>query len=373
MNTNKTYAGLRVCDLGQGVAAPHASMLLAIHGADVIKVEPPGGEWGRQLGAVYAGHSANSFSFNVGKRSIELDLKSDEGHLAIQKLIGSSHVFIESFRPGVAAKLGLSYEEVRKIRPDIIYVSLSGFGQVGPKSTQGTVDIMVQAYSGMMNMNKSPEGTPFWQQMPAVDVVTGLYTFAAIAMAVTRLDRTREGSYLDISLVQSAAMFQSAKIVEATLTGGGSAPLYMPVGLLRTANGWVAVSAMKQAHFEVLCEELGLAHLSADVRFKDKDSRLAHGTLLMAMLNEQSVKRGSGDLVSTLQKKGVLIERVNSYAELLEDPQSAAMGMYRMAQTEAMGTVPLINFPGSGVHQAIRAPKPGEHTQEILRELNSLN
>ena len=154
------YEGITILDFTQGVAGPHASMLLALHGADVIKIEPPEGDWGRALGELKGDHCAHSVAFNRGKRSIALDLKSPDGIAVVNKLAARAHVVMESFRPGVIARLGFGYEAIKKINPKVIYCSVSGFGQTGPYSKRPTVDGLIQAFSGMMVMNHLPDGTP---------------------------------------------------------------------------------------------------------------------------------------------------------------------------------------------------------------------
>ncbi len=150
------YDGITVLDFTQGIAGPHASMLLALHGADVIKVEPPEGDWGRALGEIKGDHCAHSVAFNRGKRSIALDLKSADGIAVVKKIAAKAHVVMESFRPGVISRLGFGYEDIKKVNPKVVYCSVSGFGQTGPYSKRPTVDGLIQAFSGMMVMNKMP-------------------------------------------------------------------------------------------------------------------------------------------------------------------------------------------------------------------------
>ena len=172
--TKGAYDGITVLDFTQGIAGPHASMLLALHGADVIKIEPLEGDWGRALGELKGDHCAHSVAFNRGKRSIALDLKSPDGIAVVKKIAAKAHVVLESFRPGVIQRLGFGYEAIKKVNPKVVYCSVSGFGQTGPYSKRPTVDGLIQAFSGMMVMNRMPDGTPWRQGMIAVDVTTGL-------------------------------------------------------------------------------------------------------------------------------------------------------------------------------------------------------
>src|ERR1700749_2765883 len=180
------FDGITVLDFTQGIAEPHASMLLALHGADVIKIEPLEGDWGRALGDIRGDHCAHSIAFNRGKRSIALDLKSADGRVVVQKLAAKADVVMESFRPGVIQRLGFGYEEIKKVNPKVVYCSVSGFGQTGPYSKRPTVDGLIQAFSGMMVMNKLPDGTPWRQGMNRLGGTTARYNFQALLTPTTR-------------------------------------------------------------------------------------------------------------------------------------------------------------------------------------------
>lgn len=373
MNTldlGDTYDDIRVCDLSQGVAGPHATMLLAQFGADVIKVEPPDGDWGRALGDRHGDHCAHSFTFNRGKRSLVLDLKSAHGQDAVRRLIVRSDVFVESFRPGVADRLGLGYEAVRSLRSDIVYASLSGFGQNGPYSRRGTVDALMQGFSGMMVMNRTPDGLPQRQNMTAVDVLSGLYLYSALATALARRRKTGQGGYLDISLMQSAAAFQAAKIMEFHLASGAPKPLYMPAGYLRTKDGAVSLSTMRQAHYEALCNALGRSDLVTDPRFAEIEPRIRNGRALMAELEGETSRRDTAALLALLQGAGVFVERVQSYGDWLQDEHVRATASYRWVDDADFGSIPVVSVPGETGQRrpadGLRAPAIGEHTDEIL-------
>lgn len=320
MDLRETYAGLVVCDLSQGIAGPHATMLLAQFGADVIKVEPPDGDWGRQLGEQAGDHCVHSWHYNLGKRSLVLDLKQPEGMLVLRDIIARSGVFVESFRPGVAARLGFSYEAVRSIRPDIVYASMSGFGQQGPYSRRGTVDALMQGFSGMMVMNRTPDGVARRMNMVVVDVLTGLYLYGLLATAIARRQRSGEGCYLDVSMMQAAAAFQGAKLAEHHASKGAARAFYGPVGWLPTSDGAVAVSCRKPEHFEALCAVLGHPAIATDPRFAEAERRVANAAELMAVLGRLTGAWRSEALLADLQAAGVLVERIQSYGEWLEDP-----------------------------------------------------
>ena len=373
MDLTRSYSGLKVCDLSQGIAGPHATMLLAQYGADVVKVEPPGGDWARSLGERFGDHCPHSYAFNLGKRSAVLDLKSEEGRRAANRLVASADVFVESFRPGVAARLGFSYEDVRRINPTVIYASLSGFGQEGPYSQRGTVDALIQGFSGMMVMNQNAEGKPQRQNMTAVDVLAGLYLFSSIGAALAQRERTGEGGYLDISLMQAAAAFQSAKIMEFQFSGGEQKPLYMPAGYLRTLDGAVSLSTMRRQHYEALCVCLDRSDLLTDDRFAEPRTRISNGAVLMEELESVTSQFSTEVLLEKLHAAGVFVERVQDYGDWLADPHVRQAGAYGWIDNADAGRLPLVALPGFPVPNAgsvlSRAPRLGEHTAEVLAEL----
>ena len=185
MSYDAPFAGLKVVDLSQGVAGPYCAMLLAQHGADVIKVEPTGeGDWSRTLGKRYGGHTAYSIPANLGKRSIALDLKSAEGKDVLWRLIGGADVLLEGFRPGVLDRLGFGYEAVAKREPRILYLSVSGFGQTGPLAGRPAMDPVLQAFTGLMMDNKGEDGIPHRVPFVVIDMSTALYAFQALSAAL---------------------------------------------------------------------------------------------------------------------------------------------------------------------------------------------
>ncbi len=370
---NQALQGITVYDSTQGIAGPHATMLLALHGANVIKVEPLGGDWCRVLGKTYGEHTASSFIFNRGKRSIALDIRSELGREISAKLLARADVFVESFRPGVATRLGLSYEALRKINPKIVYGSLSGYGQQGPASHRGSVDAMMQGFSGMMVMNSKSDETPRRPGMTTVDVLSGLYLFQALSMAIVRQFRFGEGALIDCSLMQSAAAFQASKIVEYSVTGGKTGPLYMPYGVVKSADGALVVSANSNEDWRKLCLAIGREDLLNDPRFLDSDKRKHNGPELMAELDKTFATKISAEWMNILLAANVLAEQVQTYGQWLEHEHVRAVRGYDWVSVPHMGEVPVANIPGLpyateiGAHA--RPPGLGEHTFEILSEL----
>lgn len=369
----KALSNLRVIDLSQGVAGPHAGMLLAQHGADVVKVEPLEGDWGRTLGKQYGSFCAHAIVFNRGKRSIAVDLKSDEGRRIVVDLIARADIVLESYRPGVLKRLGLSYEDVRVIKPDIIYLSITGFGQTGPGSGLPATDSIIQANSGWMTLHRDENGRPMRSGIIAIDVMTGLYAFQAIAMALIARMRTGEGTYIDCSMLQSAAAFQAAKILENYLEDGQPVVSYVPVGVMETSDGYVTISAMRDAHYDALCGILGREDLARDERFNGRDKRRANKALLMPILEDEFRKKTSSEWCEALTRAGVMNARINTYLEFLAEPQVEHAGIVAMVDHGHLGVAPAVNIPGTPAlgddPAAHRCPDIGEDGDRILAEL----
>ena len=190
-------------------------------------------------------------------------------------------MIVESFRPGVISRLGFGYEDAKKVNPRVVYCSVSGFGQSGPYSKRPTVDGLIQAFSGMMVMNKLPDGTPWRQGMIAVDVTTGLYTFQALAPAIMRQVRHGEGSYIDSSLMRAAAAYQGAKLMEWVFSNGAPPPLYMPAGSYKSANGYIMLSAMRPHHFKALFELVGREDIANDPELQSHEGRIRNAARII--------------------------------------------------------------------------------------------
>ncbi|HZQ00978.1 MAG TPA: CoA transferase [Reyranella sp.] len=367
------FDGLTVLDFTQGVAGPHASMLLALHGADVIKIEPPEGDWGRALGELKGDHCAHSVAFNRGKRSIALDLKSPDGIAVVNKIAAKAHVVMESFRPGVIARLGFGYEAIRKINSKVVYCSVSGFGQTGPYSKRPTVDGLIQAFSGMMVMNRLPDGTPWRQGMIAVDVTTGLYTFNALSTAILRQVRFGEGSYIDSSLMKAAAAYQGAKLMEYVFSNGAPPPLYMPAGSYKTKNGHIMLSAMRPHHFQALFELIGRKDIADDPELQGHEARIRNAPRIIKALQEEMPKKTTEEWIALLQPKEVFCERVNNYADFLEHPHVKESGAVDWIEQDGFGRMPVANIPGlpraAEDPERQHAPHIGEDGPDILKEL----
>ncbi len=370
---NRAYAGLRVCDLTQGVAGPHCAFLLAQHGADVIKIEPPGGDWGRGIGKRHGPYSAFFLQVNRGKRSLALDLKQPEARDAAAKIAAQADVVLEAFRPGVTARFGLDYESVRAVNPDVIYLSVTGYGQTGPWSGRPLTDSIAQAVTGMMSMNRDKDGLPQRVGMIAIDVMTGLYAFQAVSAALfARAVRGAPGRYIDMSLQQSAGAFMAAKMIEYHLEGPVPQVVGVPVGTFQSADGFVNINARREKHFESLCKLVDRPELAGDPRFATYDARIGNEAALMAVLRPLVAERSTAEWVTLLGEADIIAGPVNDFGAYFEEPQVLHNGSVSWQEHDAVGRVPMHVVPGVGTAPEgsflATAPDLGAHSRAVLRE-----
>jgi crotonobetainyl-CoA:carnitine CoA-transferase CaiB-like acyl-CoA transferase len=291
----------------------------------------------------------------------------------VQKLAAKAEVVMESFRPGVIQRLGFGYEDIKKTNPKVVYCSVSGFGQTGPYSKRPTVDGLIQAFSGMMVMNKMPDGTPYRQGMIAVDVTTGLYTFQALATAIMRQFRFGEGCFIDSSLMRSAAAFQGAKLMEWIFSNGAPPVLYMPAGSYKTKNGYIMVSAMRPHHFKLMFELIGRPDIANDPELQSHNERIKNAPKIIKALQETMPSKTTEEWIAILQPKDVFCERVNNYTDYLEHPHVKESGAIDWIEQERVGRLPVANIPGlprASEHPPQQhAPHVGEDGPDILGEL----
>ncbi len=365
------FEGFKVLDMTQGVAGPHSTMLLAQQGAEVTKVEPIEGDWGRTLGKMYGDTCAHGIVFNRGKRSVSLNMKEPKAQALALKAAAEADVIVESFRPGVMGRFGLSYADVKKVNPNVIYLSVTGFGQNGPYSKLPVTDSVIQAFSGWMSINRDEAGTPQRIGMIAVDVMTGLYAFQAISAALMRKVRFGEGAYIDCSLMQSAAAFQAAKVMEHYLEGGQPQVLYVPVGTMKTSDGYINVTAMREHHYTGLCRVLGKNEWAADPRFDSREKRIAQEKVLMPMVRAEFLKKTTAEWAEALTEAGVMNAAVSTYDNFMADEHVKAVHSISWIQHQGMqGELPMCNIPGfrkiEGGDDLDEAPSIGQHTDEIL-------
>jgi crotonobetainyl-CoA:carnitine CoA-transferase CaiB-like acyl-CoA transferase len=373
MSYDAPFAGLKVVDLSQGIAGPYSAMLLAQYGADVIKVEPPEGDWARGLGKRYGDMTAFAIAANLGKRAIVLDLKTDQDRQILRRLVSSADVFLESLRPGVAARLGFGSPDVEAINPRIIYLSVSGFGQTGPDAERPAVDTVFQAFTGLMSVNRGLDGIPHRVPVIVMDMATALSNFQAMAVALYARREEPRGRYIESSLLRGGATIQAVSMVQHHLEAGKPQPGLTPSGTFQTTDGWINVTILRDADFPVLCAGLEVPDAGRDPRFATNNLRFANVTALNAVLEPAFARRTAADLSTRLRTERLMHQRVNTYLEFLDDPQVKATGAVAWIDQPGIGRVPVPHVPGlpplcSGTPRAV-APSLDQHRKEILAEL----
>ncbi len=363
------YRGLRVLDFGQGIASPYCAMLLGVYGAEVIKVEPPEGDWSRYLGTTYGSHTTLSAVYNRGKRSLCLDLKHAEGVRVAQRLAADCDIFIEGFRPGVAARLGIGYDELARDNPGLIYLSISGFGQHGPYAKRPGSDSVAQAFSGLVSVNVGNDKTPHRVGTTISDVATGVYAFQAIATTLLARATLGTGRWIDVSLAQSTAALLGHKVAEYVLEGGTPRALNVPAGSYQTNDGWLMVTLVNEAQYKRLCAAIEREDLASDPRFADFAARANSADTLIAQMREVFLTRSSEAWLTKLHASDIIAERILSPGEWLRNVHVEATKAAVCQDTPGVGLVYAPRTPGfSGLSEDDLRPAPdiGADSREVL-------
>jgi len=365
------YRGLRVLDFGQGIASPYCAMLLGVYGADVIKVEPPEGDWSRYLGTTYGNHTTLSAVYNRGKRSLCLDMKNKDGIAIAQRLAQNCDVLIEGFRPGVAARLGLGYENLSRDNPGLIYLSISGFGQSGPYSKRPGSDSVAQAYSGLVSINLGNDGTPHRVGTTISDIVTGVYAFQAIATTLFSRAAVGTGRWIDVNLAQSTAALLGHKVAEYILEGGAPRALNVPAGSYQTSDGWMMVTLVNEPQYKRLCGAVEREDLANDPRFADFAKRADTADALIPQLREIFLKQPTEAWLTRLHAADIIAERILNPGEWLRNVHVEATKAVVRQDTPGVGAVYSPRTPGiaSLSEDKLRpAPDVGQDSFAVLME-----
>jgi len=373
---------LRVLDLTQVMAGPFCCQLLGDMGADVVKVEPPGvGDQARRgMGFKMKGEDTAAFlAVNRNKRSVALDLKDDRARSAFYRLVETADVLVENFRPGVSARLGIDYEQLKDVNPRLIYASISGFGQTGPYAKRPGFDLIAQGMSGVMSVTGEPGGAPVKSGIPISDLSAGLFCAFAVLSAQIAREETGRGQYIDTSLFEGALALSIWETAELWATGrvpqplGSAHRLTAPYQALRTRDGYLTVGGNNQRLWSRLCAVIGREDLVEDERFATNPDRMANIEALEAELESALGDRDTGEWVELMLQEGVPAGPINDYRQVFEDPHTIAREMVVEMQHPVEGTIRGLGVPFklSETPAEIRraAPLLGEHTDEVLREV----
>lgn len=371
--------GLRVLDLTIWMFGPFCTQTLGDFGADVIKIEPPGGEPGRGIGRdhpTWEGTSTRYLSRNRNKRSIVIDLRQAEGRRTLHRLAQQADVLVHNFRPDVPARLGLDYETLGSLNPRLIYVAGSGFGQTGPYATMGGQDRVAQAMSGFVFGNGDPGTKPFSARTSIMDSFGGMVMVQAILLALLHRDRTGIAQRVDLALFDAAVFSNIESITTALNSADPVGQAYDPLmSIYQTADGLlqlVMVFVRSGSPLQLLCDILGIEDLSRQERFATKAAQAANGPELIGLLEAEFRKQSTAFWLERLRAHDIICSPVYDYAQLAADEQIAVNGMLRDMR-DAEGRVlravaQPIRLSESPAEIRRFPPEIGEHSVEILRE-----
>ena len=371
-------SGVKVVDCTQIMAGPFCTLLLADMGADVIKVEKPnGGDDSRRLGPPFIRDwSAAFLAVNRNKRSIALDLRTEEGKEVFLRLAEGADVVAENFRPGAMDRLGLGYGDLKRLNPALVYCSVSGFGQTGPYSRRGGFDLVAQGMSGIMSVTGTPGGPPVKVGVPITDLTAGMYAAYGVLTAYIHRLKTGEGQLVDTSLLEAGVAYtfwESSVYFSTGETPGplGSAHrLSAPYQALRTADGYINLGAANQSTWEAMCAAIGRTDLLEDPRFTSNADRKPREAELAAILEETFTAGTTEHWLEVLEGAGVPAGPIMDIEQVYSDPHVLDRGMLVELSDPELGVLKNIGIPvklsKTPGQIRSRAPKLGEHTAEVL-------
>jgi crotonobetainyl-CoA:carnitine CoA-transferase CaiB-like acyl-CoA transferase len=375
---NGPLEGVRVIDLSAVVSGPMAAGMLADQGADVIKIEPPGGDMSRRVGPAKGDISALFMAINRGKRSMVLDLKTDRARNILKKMVMQADVLVENFRPGIMSRLGLDYEQMKEMNPGLVYLSISGFGQDGPYAHARVYDYVIQAASGFADAHGDPaSGDPGLLPTLLCDKLTALTASQAICAALLARHRNGRGQKIELSMLDASIAFLWP---EAMYNHGflDEPPAPAPEfganqKAWRCRDGWFTAMTPQNDEFAALCRGFGRPDLVGDPRFATMEARRRHYRELREILEPIALEKDVNEFVDLLVREGAPVGRVNVRSGLCADPQvrhNATVSRYRM---QDLGEVQLPRaaalFGTTPSPDGLQAPHVGQHSRELLREL----
>ncbi len=372
--------GITILDLSQGAAGPTCAMHLGDMGATVLKVEPPGGEWGRNLGPPFvAGAAAAFLGMNRNKRSVVIDLKKPGASEVVLRMAEKSDVALESFRPGVADRLGVGYEAMAARNPRLIYAAISAFGQSGPWRDRPGVDGVAQAMGGIMSVTGTADGPPVKVGVPAADMAGGVFASQAILGALVARERTGRGQRVDVSLLDSLLSYQVVPLSMFLASGqapqrlGSAAPYAAPNEAFPTSDGHVMVAAYTAKRWPALCGAIGHPELATDPRFDANEKRVRARPELREVLEPIFETRTTAEWLEVLDDADILCGPLLSYPELVAEEHVVKSGSLTTVHHPATGEVRSPVFPGRfsdtpGDVTGPPPPLPGEHSEAVLSE-----
>ena len=368
--------GIRVVELARILAGPWAGQTLADLGADVVKVEAPEGDdtrrWGPPFLEVEGERSAAYFhAANRGKRGITCDFRTPEGQETVRRLVAGADVVIENFKVGGLAKYGLDYDSLRKVNPQLISCSITGFGQPGPCALRAGYGFSTQGMSGLMSVTGPADGQPQKVGVAVTDVFTGVYAATAILAALIQRGRTGEGQHIDMALLDVATSIMANQAMNYLASGrppglmGNAHPNLAPYAVFDCKDGWIILATGNDAQYQRLCAILGLPDLATDPAFLTNADRVTNRAALTERLTAATRNFAKADLLAACEAEGVPAGPINDMAEVFADPQVIARGM-RIAPEGVPGVRSPMTFSAAELALDRPAPRLGQHQAEVL-------
>lgn len=377
--------GIRVLDLTRVLAGPYCTMMLGDLGADILKVEEPGrGDETRQWGPPFAGgESAYYLCVNRNKRSLGLNLKTEKGRQLLRQLIEQSDVLVENFRAGTLEEWGLSYEELQRLRPGLVYCTITGYGYTGPYRDRAGYDFIIQAEGGLMSITGPAEGEPYKVGVAVADITTGLFACNAILAALFARQRSGAGQRIDMALFDSQVAWLANVASNYLVSGqaprrhGNAHPNIVPYQAFRASDGYFALAIGNDAQFQKLCSLLNHPDWATDERFASNAARVHNRQILIPLLEAEFLCHDTRHWQTEIEARGLPVGPINNLERVFENPQVAARNMRVEIDHPSAGSIPLVGSPLNipTAPPSIRRPPPllGQHTDEVLRELLALD
>jgi len=376
-------SGIKVVEFCEVAAGPFSSMLLADMGADVIKVERPGGDAMRSWPPISDGYSENFASINRNKRSVVLDMKTEEGLANARQLILKSDIVLENFRPGVMKRLGLGYEALSLEKPELIFCSISAFGQTGPRSTEGGFDLTMQAMAGVMSVTGEPGGSPVKCGVPLCDFVSALYGAFSVVSVLQERARTGKGRHIDIAMMGATLAISALQTSEYFGTGndpkklGSAHPRNAPYQAFKARDGYFGMAAGNNNLWFLVCDVIGREDLKRHELYTNPTMRASNQATLLETLEEIFVTQSMEHWLEKFSEVGVPCSPINNFSDALKDPQVGYMEWVKTmtlangVDTRTFGSPIRLDNETLDIRQ--RPPALGEHTDEVIAELAEMS
>jgi len=372
--------GIRILDFGHVLAMPYCTMVLADMGAEVIKIERPGkGDDTREFGPFIDGESAYFHSINRDKNSITINMKHPKGKQLFLDMVKNADVVTENFRPGTMEKLGVGYEDLKKVNPKIVYASICGFGHDTVYPGRPGYDIIAQAFGGLMSITGYPDKPPTRVGSSIGDIISGLFTGIGILSALRARETTGEGQKIDIAMTDCIMSVLENAVARYFATGevperiGSRHPSLAPFDVFKTKDGWMVIAVGNDSLWERFCKGLGMAELLDDERFTSNEARSQHHDILKERIEKWTTSKTTDEAVETIGELGVPCGPVNTVDKVVSDPNTTHRNMVMELPHDKLGSIKLVNnpikFSSMNTDIYMSAPHLGHHNRETIKKI----